>query len=229
VTRMTEPSITPDIEPTAILARFPACRKRFRSLNGLVGCGGPLGRQESLSFFARAHRVDEARLLAELNETARTSVLQPDPPEYTPESTDVINRRYFRAAIVTMFNLRMRARRHQPNNHGSQRPTRLAGYAAHYAGPCASSGRRVDQFLRNGLRLSIDSAIQVHHFLAAIAGIPEPVRKTTALTVRTLADVWIGIRHGSWPAKLPPRGTAAPIRPWRPAAWQSGHGPKCSR
>jgi hypothetical protein len=70
---------------------------------GLVVCGGPLGRQESLSFFARARRVDEARLLAELNETARTSVLQPDPPEYTPEPTDVINRRFFRAAIVTMF------------------------------------------------------------------------------------------------------------------------------
>ena len=57
---MTEPSITRDMELPAILSRFPACRKVFDRY-GLVGCGGPLGPQESLAFFARAHRVDEAR------------------------------------------------------------------------------------------------------------------------------------------------------------------------
>ena len=63
----------------------------------------PMQGSAIVAFFARAQRVEEARLLAELNETARTSVLQPGCPDYTPGPGDVIYRRFFRAAILTMF------------------------------------------------------------------------------------------------------------------------------
>lgn len=95
-------SITRDMELPDILARYPGCRKVFDRY-GLVGCGGPLGPQESLSFFARAHRVNEERLLLELREAARTSVLDTEAPGYTPGPGDVIYRRFFRAGILTMF------------------------------------------------------------------------------------------------------------------------------
>lgn len=94
--------ITRDMELPEILSRYPSCRKVFDRY-GLVGCGGPLGPQESLSFFARAHRVDEARLLTELQEAARNSILEAGAPDYTPGPGDVIYRRFFRAGILTMF------------------------------------------------------------------------------------------------------------------------------
>lgn len=188
---MTEPSITRDMELPAILSRFPACRKVFDRY-GLVGCGGPLGPQESLAFFARAHRVDEARLLAELNETARTSVLQPGSPEYTPGPGDVIYRRFFRAAILTMFTF-----------------------------GCVLGGINLAIMAASGQLASLDMrAITWAHAHAQIAGwvtffvmgfayqsIPrfkfttlwQPLLASrslfvmaAALTVRTLADVWIG-------------------------------------
>lgn len=90
------------MELPEIISRYPACRKIFDRY-GLVGCGGPLGPQESLAFFARAHRVDEGCLLAELNEAARNSVLEAGSPDYTPGPGDVIYRRFFRAGILTMF------------------------------------------------------------------------------------------------------------------------------
>src|SRR6266540_4738367 len=99
---MPEFSIARDTELPEILSRYPACRKIFDRY-GLAGCGGPLGPRESIAFFARAHRVDEVRLLAELEDAARTSALQPGSPEYTPGPGDLIYRRFFRAGIVTMF------------------------------------------------------------------------------------------------------------------------------
>src|SRR5689334_3833912 len=95
-------TITRDMEMPEVLSRYPGCRKVFDRY-GLVGCGGPLGPRESLAFFARAHRVDEARLLAELQEAARTSILEAEAPGYTPGPGDVIYRRFFRAGILTMF------------------------------------------------------------------------------------------------------------------------------
>lgn len=82
-------AITRDMELPEILSRYPGCRKVFDRY-GLVGCGGPLGPQESLAFFARAHRVDEGRLLAELQEAARNSILETEAPGYTPGPGDVI-------------------------------------------------------------------------------------------------------------------------------------------
>lgn len=90
------------MELPEILSRYPGCRKVFDRY-GLVGCGGPLGPQESLAFFARAHRVDEVRLLTELKEAARNAVLDAGSPGYTPGPGDVIYRRFFRAGILTMF------------------------------------------------------------------------------------------------------------------------------
>ncbi|HJT90182.1 MAG TPA: DUF1858 domain-containing protein [Bryobacteraceae bacterium] len=99
---MPDVSITCEMELPEILSRYPGCRKVFDRY-GLVGCGGPLGPRESLAFFARAHRVDEACLLAELKEAARTSVLAASSPDYQPGPGDVIYRRFFRAGILTMF------------------------------------------------------------------------------------------------------------------------------
>jgi hypothetical protein len=76
-------SVTRDMELPEILSRYPACRKVFDRY-GSVGCGGPLGSQESLAFFARAHRADEACLLAELKEAARHSALEGGSPDHTP-------------------------------------------------------------------------------------------------------------------------------------------------
>jgi hypothetical protein len=99
---MAEPSITREMELPDILARYPACR-RVLDRYGLTGCGGPLGPREPVSFFARAHRVEESRLLTELNEAARTGALQPEAAEYAPGPGDTIYRRFFRAGILTMF------------------------------------------------------------------------------------------------------------------------------
>ena len=96
---MATPLISRDTELPQILSRYPACRKVFDRY-GLTGCGGELGPQEPLWFFARAHRVDEAQLMAELEEAAG-----PDPgrPQFIPGPADTIYQRFFKAAILTMF------------------------------------------------------------------------------------------------------------------------------
>jgi hypothetical protein len=118
---MGTPQISREMELPAILSRYPACRAVFDRY-GLTGCGGELGPAEPLWFFARAHRVDEVRLIAELQEAARTGGLQPDQPRFAPGPADTIYRRFFKAAIVTMFtfgcvmggvNLAVMAARHQ--------------------------------------------------------------------------------------------------------------------
>ena len=109
------------MELPAILGKYPSCRAVFDRY-GLTGCGGELGPQEPLWFFARAHRVDEARLTAELEEAARNSELAPDRPSFVAGPADTIYRRFFKAAILTMFtfgcvmggiNLAVMAARHQ--------------------------------------------------------------------------------------------------------------------
>jgi hypothetical protein len=99
---MAEIVITSEMELPEILSRYPVCRKVFGRY-GLAGCGVPLGPKETLGFFARAHRVNEARLLAELEAAARTELPQPGAPEYLPGPGDLIYRRFFRAGILTMF------------------------------------------------------------------------------------------------------------------------------
>jgi hypothetical protein len=81
-----------------ILRRYPSCRTVFDRY-GLQGCGGELGPQEPLHFFVRAHRVDETRLLAELEAAAQL----PARLEYHPGPADTIYRKFFKAAILVMF------------------------------------------------------------------------------------------------------------------------------
>src|SRR3989442_1756231 len=66
---MPTPLISREMELPAILSRYPSCRRVFDRY-GLTGCGGELGPQEPLWFFARAHRIVEARLIAELEAVA---------------------------------------------------------------------------------------------------------------------------------------------------------------
>src|SRR6516225_7942645 len=118
---MAGPLITREMELPAILGRYPSCRPVFDRY-GLTGCGGDLGPHEPLWFFARAHRVDEDKLIAELEEVARTAGPTPSGPRFAPGPADVIYRRFFKAAILTMFtfgcvmggiNLAVMAARHQ--------------------------------------------------------------------------------------------------------------------
>lgn len=118
---MAGPLISREMELPAILSRYPSCRPVFDRY-GLTGCGGDLGPQEPLWFFARAHRVDEARLIAELEEAARTEGLSKGGARFAAGPADTIYRRFFKAAILTMFtfgcvmggiNLAVMAVRHQ--------------------------------------------------------------------------------------------------------------------
>ncbi len=95
-------TITREMELPDILSRYPACRAVFDRY-GLVGCGGPLGPRESLAFFARAHRVEESQLIAELLEAACSTAASGAALAYAPGPADVIYRRFFRAGILTMF------------------------------------------------------------------------------------------------------------------------------
>jgi hypothetical protein len=113
--------ISREMELPAILSQYPSCRPVFDRY-GLTGCGGELGPQEPLWFFVRAHRVDEARLIAELEEAARTGELSSGRTQFAPGPADTIYRRFFKAAILTMFtfgcvlggiNLAVMAARHQ--------------------------------------------------------------------------------------------------------------------
>lgn len=118
---MATPLISREMELPTILSQYPSCRPVFDRY-GLTGCGGELGPQEPLWFFARAHRVDEASLINELEEAARNGELASDRPSFAPGPADTIYRRFFKAAILTMFtfgcvmggvNLAVMAARHQ--------------------------------------------------------------------------------------------------------------------
>jgi hypothetical protein len=73
---------------------------------GLKGCGGPMGPAESLAFFARAHDVSLAHLLAELREAARPNS-QPIalPLADSPSPLDTIYRPFFKAGMAVTLTL----------------------------------------------------------------------------------------------------------------------------
>jgi hypothetical protein len=100
-----------------LLARRPAARQ-ILDRYGLHGCGGPQGPVETLAFFARAHDVPLARLLAELQVTegapnrfapasTRWSQLIPAKPiqDDATAFADAIYRPFFKAGIVTVLTL----------------------------------------------------------------------------------------------------------------------------
>lgn len=178
------------MELPEILSRYPACRKVFDRY-GLVGCGGPLGPQESVAFFARAHRVDETCLLAELKEAARNSVLEGGSPDYTPGPGDVIYRRFFRAAILTMFtfgcvlggiNLAIMAAHRQLASLDMRAITwahahaQVAGWVTFFV--MGFAYQAVPRFKFTSLWRPLVASRSLFMMAAA-------------LTVRTLADVWI--------------------------------------
>jgi hypothetical protein len=99
---MSEKLIHRDMPLPEILIRYPGCRK-ILDRYGLLGCGGPYGPQEPLWFFARAHRIPEAQLLCELEQTAQQVEASPAEPPTVADSAEMIYRRFFKAAIVVMF------------------------------------------------------------------------------------------------------------------------------
>lgn len=52
-----------------VMRKYPKTKEIFDKY-GLLECGGPAGPPEPIAFFARVHRVDEKRLLSELNTVA---------------------------------------------------------------------------------------------------------------------------------------------------------------
>jgi hypothetical protein len=83
-----------------LLREHPEAR-RVLERHGLHGCGGRLGPHETLRFFARAHGVDEATLLREIDEAvARPGLGTPGPGAGVG---DAIYRPFFLAAIAVVL------------------------------------------------------------------------------------------------------------------------------
>lgn len=96
--------ISPDIMIPDLLSEHPEARAVL-DRHGLRGCGGQLGPYESVRFFARAHGVEEARLLAELERAvnghpAENTASASASTAEAPSVADAIYRRYFIGAIV---------------------------------------------------------------------------------------------------------------------------------
>ncbi|HYM12756.1 MAG TPA: DUF1858 domain-containing protein [Bryobacterales bacterium] len=186
---MSEALIRRDMILPEIIRRFPACREVLDRY-GLLGCGGPLGPPEPLWFFARAHRVPEAALLAELERTARGESGAPAKLAYHPGPADTIYRGFFQAAILTMFtfgcvlggiNLAVLAWKHQLAS--------LDMRAIIWAHAHAQVAGWVTFFVMGFAYQAIP------HFKAVTLWRPRLAASTlywmaTALVFRTLADLW---------------------------------------
>jgi hypothetical protein len=102
-----ETPVSPETMLPDLLRAHPEARAVF-DRHGLSGCGGRLGPVESIRFFARAHGVDEARLLAELEEAIGAPAVAQAPAESSdvapaPDVADTIYRRYFIGAIAVVL------------------------------------------------------------------------------------------------------------------------------
>jgi NnrS protein len=93
--------ITAETSVAEIVQENPNAREIF-DRHGLKGCGGAHGPSEPLSFFASVHQVDVAKLLQELNREAPARQV---PYTYKEGPADVIYRRFFKAAIVTVLSV----------------------------------------------------------------------------------------------------------------------------
>ncbi|HLA12658.1 MAG TPA: DUF1858 domain-containing protein [Pyrinomonadaceae bacterium] len=85
-----------------VIERYPATRAVFDRY-GLQGCGGPLGPNETVSWFARLHGVGLKDLLGELNKAATNPVSAAAP--FSPSRADTIFRPFFISGIVTVLTL----------------------------------------------------------------------------------------------------------------------------
>ena len=185
---MPEPLIDRQMTLPAILSRYPSCRKVFDRY-GLLGCGGPLGPEEKLEFFARAHRVDEVQLIAELEQAARETPAAS--PTYNPGPADTIYRRFFKAGIATMFtfgcvlggiNLAIMAARHELAS--------LDMRAITWAHAHAQVAGWVTFFVMGFAYQAIPRFKFTALWQPWLAVWSLPVM-AAALTLRTLADIWV--------------------------------------
>lgn len=92
-------TISPDMLIPDLLVRHPEARAVL-DCHGLRGCGGENGPYETLRFFARAHGVDEARLLSELEDAVNGRSSKTVPAPAGPSIADAIYRRYFIGGIL---------------------------------------------------------------------------------------------------------------------------------
>ncbi len=97
-------AVTPQTMLPDLLRAYPQARPVLDAY-GLRGCGGPYGPAESIAYFARAHDVDEARLLDELraargNPPPATDALARSGAEMLADS---IYRRFFLAALAVVM------------------------------------------------------------------------------------------------------------------------------
>jgi hypothetical protein len=95
-------ALGPDTLLPDVLRTDPQARRVF-DRHGLRGCGGRLGPYESVGFFARAHAVDERRLLRELVEAITAPAAPADAAPQRPAVADTLYRRFFTAGIVLIL------------------------------------------------------------------------------------------------------------------------------
>ena len=97
--------ITPDLLLPDLLRAHPEARMVLDH-HGLRGCGGPLGPHESIRFFARAHGIDESRLVHELEQAIAAPRSQSSAATKVPDDSeiaDTIYRRYFLGGIIVVL------------------------------------------------------------------------------------------------------------------------------
>ncbi|HEX7287265.1 MAG TPA: NnrS family protein [Candidatus Angelobacter sp.] len=92
---------TEEMSVADVVQAAPHAREVF-DRHGLKGCAGENGPAESIAFFAAVHQVDVDRLLGELNQVAPVPGL---PYTYKEGPADVIYRRFFKTAIVTVLSV----------------------------------------------------------------------------------------------------------------------------
>lgn len=92
--------LTPDDLIPDVLRAHPQLRVVFDRY-GLKGCGGELGPQESLGFFARAHGVALDKLMADLH--ASLAQPAPAPAAYEPGPGDTIYKLFFKGGIAVVL------------------------------------------------------------------------------------------------------------------------------
>lgn len=85
-----------------LLLRHPQAR-RVLDRYGLHGCGGANGPVESLGFFARAHGVEENRLVAEIRAAISGKFEAVEEEDAADRLEDTLYRRYFTAGIISVL------------------------------------------------------------------------------------------------------------------------------
>jgi hypothetical protein len=93
--------ITGEMSVAEAVRVVPNSREVF-DRHGLKGCGGEQGPSEPISFFAAVHQIDVDQLLLELNQE---TPIAGEPYVYKEGLADVIYRRFFKAAIVTVLSV----------------------------------------------------------------------------------------------------------------------------